>query len=154
MAKLSIIGSMAQAQKENEPAVPYPTPKIVVYDEEQQMKDSMTPKSFLAMCENEGTFVTSNTTYMGVNQKDVQLSDGIITIRQGGLERKYEVTSNIVEVFRKVAYQIAEDRSWTIKLDENDSRYNIYTEARKKEIERNKNKKVSKPSLQEIATSS
>jgi uncharacterized FlgJ-related protein len=153
MAKLSIIGAMQQAQSESGPAKPYPAPKFVVYDEEQQMKDSMTPKSFLAMCENEGTFVTANTTYMGVNQKDIQLSDGVITVRQGGLERKYEVTSNMVEVFRKVAYQISEDRSWTIKLDENDDRYNIHTEARKKELQREKNKK-SKMSLEEIATSS
>jgi hypothetical protein len=153
MAKLSIIGAMAEAEKDGK-TVPYAIPKIVVYDEEQQMKDSMTPKSFLAMCENEGTFVTSNTTYMGVNQKDVQLSDGVITVRQGGLERKYDVTSNIVEVFRKVAYQIAEDRSWTIKLDEKDDRYNVYTEARKKELQREKNKKASKTPLEELATGS
>ena len=153
MAKLSIIGAKQKAQLESGREFEYAKPKIVVYDEEQQMKDSVTPKSFLAMCENEGTFVTANTTYEGVNQKDIQLSDGVITIRQGGLERKYEVTSNMVEVFRKVAYQIAQDRSWTIKLDENDDRYNKHTEARKKELQREKNKK-SKTSLDEIATSS
>jgi hypothetical protein len=153
MAKLSIIGAMAEAEKDGK-TVPYAIPKIVVYDEEQGIKDSMTPKSFLSMCENEGAFIIANATYKDVNQKDVQLSDGVITVRQGGLERKYDVISNIVEVFRKVAYQISEDRSWTIKLDENDSRYNVYTDARKKELQREKNKKASKSSSQELATSS